>query len=73
MRLWLPTNPPIHTDFDIVEEGNVPLLLLLPQMQNLRFKIDLTPEAVYITSPAWTCVQLRDCRTTCPESLEIPT
>ena len=46
MRIWLPTNPPIATDFDIIEEGNVPLLLSLPQMRNLRFTIELSPEAV---------------------------
>jgi hypothetical protein len=53
MRIWLPTNPPIATDFDIIEEGNVPLLLSLPQMRNLRFTIELSPEAVYVRSPAF--------------------
>ena len=53
MRIWLPTNPPIATDFDIIEEGNVPLLLSLPQMRNLRFTIELSPEAVYLRSPAF--------------------
>ena len=53
MRVWLPMSPPISTDFDIVEEGNVPLLLSLPQMRNLRFTIELSPEAVYIKSPAF--------------------
>ena len=49
-RLWFPTDPPIHTDFDIIEEGNVPLLFSLPQMRNLRFTLELSPEAVFLTS-----------------------
>ena len=32
------------TDFDIVEEGDVPLLMSLPQMRNLGFQFELTPE-----------------------------
>ena len=52
-RLWFPTEPPMHTDFDIIEEGNVPLLLSLPQMKNLRMTIELSPEATNITSPAF--------------------
>ena len=32
------------TEFDIVEEGDVPLLMLLPQMRNLGFQIELTPD-----------------------------
>ena len=53
VRLWLPTNPPISTDFDIVEEGHVPLLLSLPQMRNLRFTLELSPEGDYLVSPAF--------------------
>ena len=53
VRLWLPTNPPIHTDFDIVEEGNVPLLLSLPQMRNLHFTLELSPDGDYLISPAF--------------------
>ena len=32
------------TEFDIVEEGDVPLLMSLPQMRNLGFQFELTPE-----------------------------
>ena len=32
------------TEFDIVEEGDVPLLMSLPQMRNLGFEFELTPE-----------------------------
>ena len=31
------------TEFDIVEEGQVPFLMSLPQMRNLRFSLNLTP------------------------------
>ena len=34
----------VHTtEFDIVEEGNVPLLMSLPQMRNLGFQFELSP------------------------------
>ena len=29
MRVWFPTHPPCWTDFDIIEEGTVPLLMSL--------------------------------------------
>eukprot|EP00435_Cladocopium_sp_Y103_P056656 s2077_g19.t1 len=32
------------TEFDIVEEGDVPLLMSLPQMRNLGFQFELTPD-----------------------------
>ena len=32
------------TEFDIVEEGDVPLLMSLLQMRNLGFQFELTPE-----------------------------
>jgi hypothetical protein len=50
-RVWFPTTPPINTDFDIVEEGTVPILFSLVQMQNLRFSLHLSPEGSYFTSP----------------------
>ena len=35
----------VHTtEFDIVEEGNVPLLMSLPQMRNLGFQFELSPQ-----------------------------
>ena len=37
-----------QTEFDIVEEGNVPLLMSLPQMRNLGFQLQLTPEQAYL-------------------------
>ena len=35
------------TEFDIVEEGYVPLLMSLPQMRNLGFQFEFTPEKAY--------------------------
>ena len=37
------------TEFDIVEEGDVPLLMSLPQMKNLGFQFELTPEKAYLS------------------------
>ena len=37
----------VHTtEFDIVEEGNVPLLMSLPQMRNLGFQFELSTTEV---------------------------
>ena len=50
-RVWIPTDPPTWTDFDICEEGTVPMLFSLTQMRNLRFKLEMSPEAAYLTCP----------------------
>ena len=40
----------IHcTEFDIVEEGQVPFLMSLPQMRKLRFSLNLTPGNASLT------------------------
>ena len=40
----------IHcTEFDIVEEGQVPFLMSLPQMRSLRFSLNLTPGNASLT------------------------
>ena len=39
------------TEFDIVEQGEVPTLTSLPQMRNLRFQFDLHPDKAYLSSP----------------------
>ena len=39
------------TEFDIVEQGEVPTLMSLPQMRNLRFRFDLHPDKAYLSSP----------------------
>ena len=37
------------TEFDIVEEGDVPLLMSLPQMRNLGFQFELKPDTAYLS------------------------
>jgi hypothetical protein len=50
-RVWFPTTPSINTDFDLVEEGTIPIVFSLVQMQTLRFSLHLSPEGSYFTSP----------------------
>ena len=37
------------TDFDIVEEGDVPLLMSLTHMRNLGFQFQLAPDKAYLS------------------------
>ena len=37
------------TEFDIAEEGDVPLLMSLPQVRNLGFQFELTPDKAYLS------------------------
>ena len=53
MRVWFNTSPPCSTDIDIVEEGTVPILMSLPQMKNLGMSLEMTPDTVYMTCPAF--------------------
>ena len=39
------------TEFDIVEQGHVPILMSLPQMRSLRFQFELHPDKALISSP----------------------
>ena len=39
------------TEFDIVEQGHVPILMSLPQMRNLRFQFELHPDKALLCSP----------------------
>ena len=52
-RVSFPTNPPCSTDTDICEEGNVPILMSLPQMRNLNLEMSLSPDAVSLTGAAF--------------------
>ena len=38
------------TEFDIVEQGRVPILMSLPQMRNLRFQFELHPDKALLSS-----------------------
>ena len=48
-RIWISTNPPLFTDFSIIEEGHVPFLMSLPQMKNLGFILDMSQNPVRVT------------------------
>ena len=50
-RVWFPTEPPFFTEFDIVEEGTVPMLMSLRQMRNLRLEVRMTPHGAKAYSP----------------------
>ena len=47
-RIWFSFEPPLFTDFSIIDEGKVPFLMSLPQMKNLGVSLDLrgTPEKI---------------------------
>ena len=47
-RIWFSYEPPLFTDFSIIDEGKVPFLMSLPQMKNLGVSLDLrgTPEKI---------------------------
>ena len=47
-RIWFSYEPPLFTDFSIIDEGKVPFLMSLPQTKNLGVSLDLcgTPEKI---------------------------
>ena len=47
--ITFPTTPPVRTTIDILEKVDIPILLSLPQMQNLGFISNLEPESVRLT------------------------
>ena len=53
VRVHFPVEPPCWTEFDILEEGSVPILLSLGQMRNLRFTLEMEPDVVYLTCKAF--------------------
>ena len=50
LKVRFPTEPPIDTQFDIVEDCTTPILMSVGQMQNLEFNLKLRPWAGYLTS-----------------------
>ena len=44
-----PTNPPVSTTIDVHTNGNIPILLSLPQMMNLGFDLKMRPDSVKLT------------------------
>ena len=51
--IHFPTTPPCSTGVDVLETGNLPTLLSLPQMKNLGMTIELDPKGDKITCPAF--------------------
>ena len=49
-RIWSSYEPPLFTDFSIIDEGKVPFLMSLPQMKNLGVSLDLrrSPERILL-------------------------
>ena len=47
-RIWFSYEPPLFTDFSIIDEGKVPFLMSLPQMKNLGVSLDLRGTLVRI-------------------------
>ena len=47
-RIWFSYEPPLFTDFSIIDEGKVPFLMSLPQIKNLGVSLDQrgTPERI---------------------------
>ena len=52
LNIWFPTQPPMFTIVDIVEQGRVPILFSLQQMKNLNMSLDMRPDTVLITCEA---------------------
>lgn len=50
LMVRFPTDPPVETQFDIVEEGDVPILFSLGQMSHLGFEFKLKAKGAYLTS-----------------------
>eukprot|EP00975_Prorocentrum_lima_P002513 552835-Prorocentrum_lima.AAC.1 len=47
-----PTVPEVQTGVGIYETSDIPILLPLPQMRNLGFSLNLTPDIVELTCPS---------------------
>ena len=52
MVVQFPTDPPVQTEFDIVEEGSVPILFSLGQMKNLQFDLHMSHTGIRLTCPS---------------------
>ena len=51
--IHFPTDSPCKTEVDLLEEGSIPILISLQQMQNLHMGFQHTPENDYLTSAAF--------------------
>ena len=52
LRLHFNDRRKLSTDFEIVEQGDVPFLMSLAQMRNLEFQFKLGPKYAVLTSAA---------------------
>ena len=52
LKIWFPTEPPMFTIVDIVEQGRVPILCSLQQMKNLQMQLDMRTDRVLIMCEA---------------------
>ena len=52
MVVKFPTVPAVYTAIDIHDDGDIPILLSLPQMMNLGFRLEMGQNVVYLTSEA---------------------
>ena len=50
VEVTFPTQPPVKTIIDCHDEGHIPILMSLPQMQNLCFDLKLRPDGTTLTS-----------------------
>ena len=50
--IHFPTEPEVTTTVDVHDKGDIPILLSLPQMMNLGFKLDMDPKNIHLTCKA---------------------
>ena len=49
VTVWFPTEPPVCTTIDVHDQGDIPILMSLPQMMNLGMDLQLRPNAIHLT------------------------
>jgi len=52
VNVWFPTEPPICTTIDVHDQGDIPILMSLPQMMNLGMDMQLRPNHIRLTCAA---------------------
>ena len=52
VEVTFPTEPPISTTIDVHDQGNIPILMSLPQMMNLGLDLKCRPDSVTLTCEA---------------------
>ena len=49
VTVWFPTEPPVCTTIDVHDQGDIPILMSLPQTMNLGMDLQLRPNAIHLT------------------------